>query len=678
MWPAFYLGWFAACALLVAPGLLIAWGIGCSLPVALGASSVISVASLSVLAIICSLIGIPVNWAVISLPVVLIGVALCILRTRGRGATLSTSLGFALERRVRARISPVAIAYGLALIAAILTSCFVFVNSIGDPEAFVQNYDNAFHLTRIRFFVDTANYSPFRPSFYPSAWHGLAAMVVSLTGISVPMAESVTNLAFISAAYPLGMVALLAVMFPESPRRVCLGGICCLVFAFFPWRIMLFGPLYPNLASFALLPAVMASFVALFAEDDSLRARLTNGLLFFIGLIALVFAQPNGVFSAALLLIPFLLKRVRVLVRDATEDLRWSTLFSIGAEVLALALIVCLWIALSKAPFMQGVVQYPRPALLSHGQAVKWGLGFSFVIKRQQYFIFAVVALGFLAGLLRDKTRWISASYAIALLFFVVCVSVDGPAKNILTGFWYNDFYRLAATVCIIAVPVAAMGADVIMAVSLFVAGKVGGLLGSAHRARPVGGAVGLLLVAAVLTLNAYPWDFIEQYYKSYGFDAVEYELRDMYGSEKNRSLTKDEVAFLDKVKQEVPASVSVLNQPYDGSVFAYATEDIKVYYNIYGLFESDEHAILAADIDKVSSSPKVVELLRKNHIGYVLQLDQGDGAKTHMNPQGSTYDLGYVKQAWRGINNVNDETPGLTPVLSEGDMRLYRIDAAA
>ena len=37
-----------------------------------------------------------------------------------------------------------------------------------------------------------------------------------------------------------------------------------------------------------------------------------------------------------------------------------------------------------------------------------------------------------------------------------------------------------------------------------------------------------------------------------------------------------------------------------------------------------------------------------------------------------------YNKSLWAGIENANDDTSGLTVVLEEGDLRLYKIDDAA
>ena len=54
----------------------------------------------------------------------------------------------------------------------------------------------------------------------------------------------------------------------------------------------------------------------------------------------------------------------------------------------------------------------------------------------------------------------------------------------------------------------------------------------------------------------------------------------------------------------------------------------------------------------------------------YLLLLD-------YQNENGSgMYSGGYDASDWQGVLSVTDETPGFEVVLSEGDMRLYRITA--
>ena len=60
----------------------------------------------------------------------------------------------------------------------------------------------------------------------------------------------------------------------------------------------------------------------------------------------------------------------------------------------------------------------------------------------------------------------------------------------------------------------------------------------------------------------------------------------------------------------------------------------------------------------------------RELNLKYVLLLkrDPSDGT--------GFYHLCYDEAQWRGIDGINDDTPGFEVVLAEGDMRLYKITA--
>jgi len=73
----------------------------------------------------------------------------------------------------------------------------VVVQGIGSPETLSQTYDAVFHYNAIAYIVDSGNASsltlnslgtPGTPgSFYPSAWHDFASLLVLTTGASAPV-----------------------------------------------------------------------------------------------------------------------------------------------------------------------------------------------------------------------------------------------------------------------------------------------------------------------------------------------------------------------------------------------------------------------------------------------------------------------------------------------------------
>lgn len=711
MWIQLLCASLLAIVFLIVPGFLLARALGARSEFAFGVAPIVTLTSYGILSIAYGVLGIPCGWLTLFALVAIIGLVLNIVRRRSmlRGGSQSHAVEFGfsadLERPFRTTgilqyVSPIRLALILAVAAGIATSLAVYVMNIGDPNAYIQNYDNAFHLSRIHMFAQEQNYSTFaHGGFYPSAWHGIAAMVESTLGVSSMMAEHAANLAFIIGVFPVGSVVLLGVLFPHRTRAVWMGGMLCLSFGFFPWRIMLFGPLYPNLSAFALMPTVAALFILLWKRGLSASIRGRYALLFVFGGVAMALAQPNAIFSTGAFLIPFCVWRMYRFVYDARENRRHRVGLAILAAVALALVFVAFWVLLSQAPFMHGVVYYPRETRLGIGQAIRWALGFSFVIKRQQYLIGVVVVLGGVVLLTRPRVRWVSVSYALLVMLFAVSISVSGIVRNVLAGFWYNDFYRLAATTCVFAVPMVATGMDAVASAVErgvgFIRKKLdrgsqsasgerlqdeGFAIDAAASTRPSsrGGVWGhvaaAIVVVTIMAFNYIPFEFIPHFYRSYGLDAVSYEMRDMYQNPNNCVFDADEVAFVERVKDIVPAGETVFNVPFDGSVFAYAACNLDVAYSSFGHEPSEEAIYLREDLCNIASDQTARYAAQKTGVHYVLQLDQGSD-KNGFNENGSVYLLGYVPKEWRGVTSISDDTPGFECVLAEGDMRLYRIN---
>ena len=119
-----------------------------------------------------------------------------------------------------------------------------------------------------------------------------------------------------------------------------------------------------------------------------------------------------------------------------------------------------------------------------------------------------------------------------------------------------------------------------------------------------------------------------------------------------------------------------VLNMPYDGSAYAYGVSNMNVVYRYmsgYGATDEDQRETswsrflrtrLAMGLE--GRDPLAEAALEELRPDYLLILDRDvDEMLEAFSP--------YVVADWMGILQVDDETPGLELVLSEGDMRLYR-----
>lgn len=168
----------------------------------------------------------------------------------------------------------------IGLLAAFAIVVYSTVLPLDGPESFSQHSDNMAHLGSIISMTETGFYSTFNassylatplnqipvetsPSFYPEGWHIVCAMISSTLGVSAPMAENAANLAFAGSVFPLGICALSETVFSGHQNTLLRFGaiVSSVCFVAFPSGMYLFGPLYPNAASYCALPALLYLFI---------------------------------------------------------------------------------------------------------------------------------------------------------------------------------------------------------------------------------------------------------------------------------------------------------------------------------------------------------------------------------------------------------------------------------
>ncbi|WP_144743412.1 DUF6541 family protein [Enorma burkinafasonensis] len=678
---------YSACiglSLIVIPGFVLLRAMWFSLPSSCVLSPVVSAALAAVSVEILSVLGIPCVWWTVCLAMLLpsfvVGAFRCV-RCR-LGASVDGADQICLFQRGESdkndgvKRTWAAIAMSVAIGGAICI--VVYLSSIGSPEAFVQNYDSAFHATHVKEMLDAQNYSSLTSGFYPSLWHAFVAMISSATGASSLVAANAFNSVIATFVYPLSSVALVATIFPGNSRRVALGGICCTSIAYFPWRLMLFGPLYSNVLAFSFMPAAVACFIKLVLPDAPGGYRLRFGIMFCLSGIALLFAQPNAIFSAGVYLVPFIMWRLYAgCIQNGSEaKYRFK---GVTLAVLFSVLVAAVWIALASSQFLQATVTYARDTPLCLSDALKWAFHLSFVLRRPQFIAGTLIAFGGIALLAERGRRWVVFSYLLSILLYVVAVSFDGHFRELLTGFWYNDYHRLAAAASVFAVPLLVAGLDSCLLLLSRIAGLIADRIQcdpkrfSAEKMRKTVCISALLLL---MITNAFPLPFLPPSIRSTGFDAVRFELNDMYDTAGVGPLDAEELAFLDRVESEVGNEAVIANQPFDGSVFAYATNDLNVLFDRYNPPTDEVHDAVRFELFSIADNEEVALAARELSVEYVLQLDAGENANG--NASNSTiYAFAYVEDTWTGINEIDENTPGFTLLLSEGDMRLYRVDWA-
>ena len=689
MMGSFALALLVGAVFLYVPGYLLLRGCRFDRAVAVACAPVVALLAYGGLAIAYGKASVGASWGLLFGPSLAAGAALWAAASlRARGAVAGRDQGAeAAERRRAARFDGLGL--GLYAVAGVVVGCVVFLASIGSPGAFMQDYDNVHHLTSIKAFLDSGDWSSLgvtyyplegeealRPfpdgAFYPSAWHDLVAMVADALGCELPVAVTATLFLLAFVAFPLGMFLLMRTLFGDRPQAVLLGSCCVMLFAAFPGGFLKFGPLYPNLAAFAVLPAVVACFLLAFDGAASRRRRLAAGALCAAGVVALGLTQPNAAFTMAVFLVPFCAGRAmgladRLPVAPGRRRLV-RALLCLGFLILALGL----WTALYKAPFLQGVVTHAWGSFTGISQALVDAVTLGYRGVMAQPLLAALVILGVAWTLYHREHLWLVCSYALVVVMYVAVARVDGLLRFFLTGFWYTDPYRIAAMAELFAMPLAVVGLWCAARGARWLLGCAAERTGSGALAQrwalPL---VGVALMVAGLWpgFEVHGWGSVQT-----AMGALRDELALKYDTDAERIYDEAEQAFVEEALEALPEGALVVNDPNDGSIYAHSVDGLNALFrNPWGYGGDDEaeaSRVIRQRLDAVADDGEVQAALRQLGAGYVLLLDQGPN-------QASQHHLWtYSPEKWPGLNGIDDATPGFEVVLARDDMRLYRISA--
>ena len=181
--------------------------------------------------------------------------------------------------------------------------------------------------------------------------------------------------------------------------------------------------------------------------------------LFVMAIISLALAQPNAVFTLAVLLASFCIWQVSR-VPEELMHVRGAVLAPLRVlfGALALAVIAGIWMALYNAPFLASVVQHTWLPYADMFEAFQDALVCGFMADGSQVVLAALVVVGAVGTLWQRRYPWLSFSYTFACMIFVVNGYSDGPLKHIFGGFWYTDPWRCGAMASLIGIFLSAFG----------------------------------------------------------------------------------------------------------------------------------------------------------------------------------------------------------------------------
>lgn len=687
MWLSFLASMLLTAGLLYIPGFLLVSAFGYPRRTSLLLSPPIALALYGILEIIEQKIGIKSSVGTV------VGVSLCISIIPLLVKVVMQRLSMNAMKRDANVIGPdgdiqkphdwLAL-FGFWTVGIFITT-LVLVRNFDGPDSYSQLFDNAWHMGIVRKFLTTGDMSSLTSgnivptvgsSFYPTGWHSLVALVAGTAGVSPLIAANAVNACIIAVVFPGSMFLLLKKVLSGLRPAMILCMCTTLMFTAFPWRFLAFGPLYSNLLSFAVLPLSMVLFLNILDARSSWRRRAQDGALLIATMIGVAITQPNAVFTMGIFLVPYLMTQIPRYC-DASRLRANRTLMVSVLSAAVLLLIACVWVGLYKVPFMQRTVRWDWPSFETKPQAIFDIVFLGFRDAEPQFMLGILVMLGFLYVLIHREYLWLGCAHLLMCFLYFLSAATDGRFKAVLTGFWYHDAYRLGASAVFTGIPLAAIGLWSLMNV---IVKLLDGVMLDGHDSRQR-----IVLFAAVLVvveiINFFPnYHMRGSHSVDTPFGAVTRDLRYTNSRNEPKSYTADERRFVEKVRQIVPSGSLILNQPYDGSVYAWGIDDLNVYYKAWqGNWlgkPTAQSKLIMNSLDSMDDDQHVCRAVKESHAQYLMLLDRTDYKPDPDDEAKVISDYAsYKKHDWRGVDAVHDGTPGFTLVLQQGVMRLYKID---
>ncbi|GAA3700432.1 hypothetical protein GCM10022399_16120 [Terrabacter ginsenosidimutans] len=607
------------------PGWLVVRALGARGLEALAVSPAVSTGLIAASATVAQRAG--VRWGLLPLLVVTtvtVAVAWVGMRLFGRH---DPDLG--ATRRLLGRPRPDAV---VAVVIGAVLALATILPAMGRPDELVDSPDAVYHLSRIKTFLETGNFSIANPTFYPNGFHSWVA-----TGLLPGLADVLpgTNVATIVLAalvWPIGCVALVRHALGTSRLVTYAAGFASAAFIAFPTILLGWGVLWPNLMATALTPGALALML-----QAARSKRIGQWLGFVAAMPGLALIQPNALVALVVFaLVWFVTARLRagwlghlpwlVVARDLAIVAVVGVVGLVAAPVVSAQLAstqsyewkdrVPVWTALVEV--VGGRLQVPD---------VLWGL-----------MLLIALGIGWIA--LRARAALpVVAMWGACVLLFVMAASSTFSWTSLVTGYWYNDKVRLASLAAVPGVVLVAAAAPALRELLRKVPA-----LGS----RPV--AVGLVavLVIPLLTLGLNGATRSRMLSGFFRPTAPERVILSFEGQDSLRRLAS-----------LVPAGQGVVGRPENGSPLMWALFGTNTLYRSIPIPTTGDEIVIGTGFDDMANRPDVCEAMARHDIRWAVD-------STHVywldRPERSSglADLAHVE--------------GVEPVRTDGDYTLYRV----
>ncbi|WP_425956299.1 DUF6541 family protein [Xylanimonas sp. McL0601] len=616
--------WSAADELVLAalwtlgPGALLALALGLRRERALFAAPLLSVALLAAWPVVLAAVGVPWSWAVAVAVTLVTAVAVWFAR-----AALSRSTAPGGGRHLRAqpaveagaRTVPSGRAWVWLVAAGVVVggvlSAWPVARGMARPDLMPQTWDAVFHLNAVRWVLENANASSLDvgaltnpaggSTFYPAAWHVLAAL--STTG-SVTVSTNAVALVVAGLVWPLGLAALAWAVVPRWPWLAVVAPVVGALFLRFPGGLLTWGTVWPNALAYALVPATVAATVLTLGvtghQTREDRQPVAHALVAVAGLGAIALSQPNALLVYAVVVTPF------VVVAAARATGHGPVLRRVLAAAGGLAWVAAWLVAWRMFASQVGVNAWQGTAGFRSGAV--GALGDALVEPDANAWVLALVALGVVVTLCVRGARWLVVS--LAGLAALAGLAQHPTRLAWLVQPWFADPNRLAGAVPIVSALVVAVGLCGLGAV-------VARLVSTVRRSTADGAPVWVAPAVAVLALAVVVAG-------TGGLRAAERTalLHAFYveAAEPGRTdslVSPDELAMLERLRGELTPGAALIGSPFSGAALAFAVADVDVVFPHMRGGWSPEASFLGRHFDEIGTDPRVCGALRDLDVQY-------------------------------------------------------------
>ncbi|AYM40318.1 DUF6541 family protein [Mycobacteroides chelonae] len=439
--------------------------------------------------------GLPTHSAAVTAPALTYGlVGLCIVTFGSIGIPWnSVSAGFALLGAIvvarllwrwprpkehaeqfpsQSRAAVIAVAFGIAIGSGLIF--YAFVRGLTNWQSVPSTWDSMWHGNTIRYILDTGQASSTRMGdlrnvethatlYYPSAFHGLAAVLSQLTGAAPTTSYTLYAVAG-SLLFPLSAAALAWQMLRGRASRTFQAGCAATAaalsasFTALPY-VEFYVAAVPNLVSFALVGPAVIAVTSVVAD----RSRIPVAVLAFVGIASV---HTSGAIVAVVFVAAWWL--LAPLSRDRGKEHKPRRRVGNGFLPLAIAGVVSLVLLY---PQLRTLLQLSE-IIAGHQFTTPWGKKRALLDALTQHTRHladypvqsALLWLALLGAvvLIVKRVYW---PLAVWLLLIVAIVHSSTPfggfigrAVALFSDAFYSDPRRLSAIVCLLLAPAAGIG----------------------------------------------------------------------------------------------------------------------------------------------------------------------------------------------------------------------------